>query len=134
MVLIGDGSIFREVDDRSIGGDLTLAILASNKHDSDPANVTPLLCWLSTKRNLINHATKAFAYKRIKNTSKKIVNTQSNIADVNEANISGVRAFSLKGLVNIVKEMQEQRSWITTKGLGITVTMNHESSDFKNFN
>jgi hypothetical protein len=63
-----------------------------------------------------------------------MVNTQSNIVDVNEANINGVRAFDLKGLVDTVEEMQEQGPWITAKGLGVIVTMNHESFDFKNFN
>jgi hypothetical protein len=117
----------------SIGADSKLAILASNRHDSNPTTVTPLLCWLSTKHNLIDLATKAFPYKRIENTSRKIVNTQSNIADVNEANINGVRALDLKGLVDTVEKMQEQGPWITAKGLGVTVTMNHESFDFENF-
>jgi hypothetical protein len=85
-----------------------LAFLALNQHDSDPTTITPLLRWLSTKHNLIDLATKAFPCKRIENTSKKIVNTQSNIAYVNEVNISGVRALSSKGLADTVKEMQEQ--------------------------
>jgi hypothetical protein len=74
----------------SIGGDSTLAISASNQHDSDPATITPLLHRLSTKHNLIDLSTKAFPCKRIENTSKKMVKTQSNIVDVNEANINGV--------------------------------------------
>jgi hypothetical protein len=37
-----------------------------------------------------------------------MVNTESNIADVNEANINGVRALDSKGLVDTVEEMQEQ--------------------------
>jgi hypothetical protein len=118
----------------SIGGDSTLAILASNRHDLDPATVTPLLHWLSTKHNLIDLSTKAFPYKRIENTSKKMVNTQSNIADVNEANINGVQALDSKGLVDTVEKMQEPRPWITAKGLDVTVTMNHESFNFENFN
>jgi hypothetical protein len=52
-----------------------------------------------------------------------MVNTQTNIADVNEANITGVRALDSTGLVNIVEKMQEQGPWITAKGLGVTVTM-----------
>jgi hypothetical protein len=55
-----------------------------------------------------------------------------NIADVNEANTNGVRALDSKGLVDTVETMQEQGPWITTKGLVVTVTMNHES--FENFN
>jgi hypothetical protein len=82
--------------DMSIGGDSTLVILALNRHDSDPATITPLLCWLSTKHNLIYLATKAFPCKRIENTSKKIVNTESNIADVNDANINEVQALDSK--------------------------------------
>jgi hypothetical protein len=120
--------------DMSIGGDSMLAILASNRHDSDPATVTPLLCWLSTKHNLIDLATKAFPCKQIENTSKKMVNTQSNIADVNEANINGVRALDSKGLVDTVEKMQEQGPWITAKGLGVTITMHHKRLNFKNFN
>jgi hypothetical protein len=120
--------------DMWIGGDSTFAILASNRHDSDPAIVTPLLRWLSTKHNLIDIAMKPFPCKRIENTSKKIVNTQSNIADVNEVNINGVRALDSKGLVDTFEKMQEQGPWITAKGLGVTVTMNHESFDFENFN
>jgi hypothetical protein len=96
--------------DMSICGDSALAILTSNRHDSNPATITPLLRWLSTKHNLIDLATKAFPCKRIENTSKKIVNTQSNIADVNEANINGVRALHSKGLVDTVDEMQEQEA------------------------
>jgi hypothetical protein len=61
-----------------------------------------------------------------------MVNTQLNIADVNEANTNGVRALDSKGLVDTVETMQEQGPWITTKGLGVTVTTNHES--FQNFN
>ena len=85
-----------------------MAILASNQHDSDPATVIPLLRWLSTKYNLIDLATKAFPCKRIEHTRKRTVNTQSKIADVNEANINGVLALDSKGLVNTVEEMQEQ--------------------------
>jgi hypothetical protein len=83
---------------------------------------------------MIDLATKAFPCKRIENTSKKMINTQLNIVDVNEVNINGVRALDSKGLVDIVGEMQEQGPWITAKGLGVTVIMNHESFDFKNFN
>ena len=70
--MIGAGPIFREVEDKSIGGGSTLTILASNQHDSDPATATPLLRWLSTKHNLIDIGTKAFPCKRIENTSKKV--------------------------------------------------------------
>jgi len=44
---------------------------ASNQHDSNPATATPLLCWLSTKHNLIDLAKKAFSTSESKNTSKK---------------------------------------------------------------
>jgi hypothetical protein len=120
--------------DMSIGGDSTLVILASNRHDSDPATIAPLLRWLSTKQNLIDLATKAFPCNRIDNTSKKMVNTQSNIASVNEANINRVRALVSKELVDTVEKMQKQGPWITAKGLGVTVTMNHKSFNFENFN
>ena len=45
---------------------------ASNQHDSNPATVTPLLRWLSTKHNLIDLAKKAFPTSESKNTSKKV--------------------------------------------------------------
>jgi hypothetical protein len=105
----------REVDDRSIGGDSTLVILASNQLDSDPTTVTPVLRWLSTKPNLIGLATKTFPCKRNENTSKKTVHTQSNIADVIEVNISGVRALDSKGIVDTVEKMQEQEPCIAGK-------------------
>jgi hypothetical protein len=63
-----------------------------------------------------------------------MVNTQSNIEDVNEANINGVWALDLKGLVDTVEKMQELGPWITVKGLGVTVIMNQQSFDFENFN
>ena len=72
---------------------------------------------------MIDLAEKAFPCKRIENTSKKTVNTQSEIADVNEANLKGVRALELKGLIDTVEEMQERRPWITVKGFVTTVTM-----------
>ena len=52
-----------------------------------PATITLLLCWLSTKHNLIDLAKKAFSCKRIEEHKQKRVNTQSEIADVYEAKI-----------------------------------------------
>ena len=52
-----------------------------------------------------------------------MVNTQSKIADVYEANMKGVRALESKGLIDTVEEMQERGPWITVKGLVATVTM-----------
>jgi hypothetical protein len=42
------------------------------RHDSNPATVTPLLCWLLTKHNLIDLAKKAFPASESKNISKKV--------------------------------------------------------------
>ena len=67
----------------SIGGELDVDGPASNQTRFALATVTPLLRWLSTKHNLIDLAMKAFSCKRIENTSKKTVNTQSEITDVN---------------------------------------------------
>jgi hypothetical protein len=50
----------------------TLAIRLQIRHDSNPATVTPLLRWLSTKHNLIDLAKKAFSASESKNTSKKV--------------------------------------------------------------
>jgi hypothetical protein len=55
----------------SIGGDSTLAILVSNQHDLDPATITPLLHWLSTKHNLIDLATKAFPASESRTQARK---------------------------------------------------------------
>jgi hypothetical protein len=50
----------------------TLAIWLQIRHDWNPATVTPLLHWLSTKHNLIDLAKKAFPVSESKNTSKKV--------------------------------------------------------------
>ena len=70
-----------------IGGDLDVDDPASNQRDSNPATATPLLRWLSTKHNLIDLAKKAFSCKRIEEHKQKRVNTQSEIADMDEAKI-----------------------------------------------
>jgi hypothetical protein len=54
-----------------IGGDLNGDDPASDQQDSNSATATPLLCWLSTKHNLIDLAKKAFPASESKNTSKK---------------------------------------------------------------
>ena len=66
---------------------MTLAIRLLISTIRSQATVTPLLCWLSTKHNLIDLAEKAFPASESKNTSKKRINTQSGIADVYEAKI-----------------------------------------------
>jgi hypothetical protein len=53
-----------------------------------PANVTPLLHWLSTKHNSIDLAKKAFPYKRIEEHKLERINTQFEIADVYEAKMN----------------------------------------------
>jgi hypothetical protein len=49
-----------------------MAIQLQIRHDSNPATVTPLLRWLSTKHNLIDLAKKAFSASESKSTSKKV--------------------------------------------------------------
>ena len=49
--------------------------------------------WLSTKHNLIDLAKKAFPASESKNTSKKRVNMQSEIAYVYEAKNKGLKIF-----------------------------------------
>jgi len=61
----------------SICGELDVGDPASNQHDSNPATVTPLLRWLSTKRNLIDLAKKAC--KRIEEHKQDDKNSQSEI-------------------------------------------------------
>jgi hypothetical protein len=57
----------------------TLAIRLQIRHDSNPATVTPLLRWLSTKHNLI---------ERIEEHKQEGKNTQSEIPNMNDANIN----------------------------------------------
>ena len=66
------GPIFRKVKVRSIGGQLDVDSPASNQHDSNPATTIPLLCWLSTKHNLIDFIEKAFPASEMKEISKKM--------------------------------------------------------------
>ena len=65
-----------------------LMIRLQIRHDSNPATATPWLRWLSTKHNLIDLAKKAFPASESKNTSKRTVNVQSKIANMDEAKIS----------------------------------------------
>jgi len=64
--------IFREVIGKFDCGELDVYDPASNQHDSNPATITPLLRWLSTKHNLIDLAKKAVPVSESKNTSKKV--------------------------------------------------------------
>ena len=68
----GSGPIFWEVIGKFDCGELDVGDPASNQHDSNPATVTPLLHWLSTKHNLIDLAKKAVPASESKNTSKKV--------------------------------------------------------------
>ena len=65
-----------------------LMIWLQIRHDSNPATATPLLRWLSTKHNLIDLAEKAFPVSESKNTGLRTVNTQSEIANMDEAKIN----------------------------------------------
>ena len=67
------GPIFQEVAGKFNFVEISmLAIRLQIKHDSNPATVTPLLHWLSTKHNLIDLAKKAFPASESKSTSKKV--------------------------------------------------------------
>ena len=66
------GPIFREVVDKFDCRELDVRDPASNQHDSNPATITPLLRWLSTKHNLIDLAKKAVPASESKNTIKKV--------------------------------------------------------------
>jgi hypothetical protein len=65
-----------------------MAIRLQIRHDLNPTTVTPLLRWLSTKHNLIDLAKKAFPASESKSTRKEGKNTQSKIANINDANIN----------------------------------------------
>jgi len=92
----------------SICGELNVGGPASNQHDSNPATVTPLLRCLSTKHNLIDLAKKAFSsYKRIEEHKQESINTQSEIADMNDANIQmRVQELGSKRLINTVEQIK----------------------------
>jgi hypothetical protein len=71
--MMSTGPIFREVAGKFDFVEIsTLAIWLQIRHDSNPATVTPLLHWLSTKHNLIDLAKKAFPASESKSTSKKV--------------------------------------------------------------
>ena len=71
--VMSTGPIFREVADKFNFVEIsTLVIRLQIRRDSNPATVTPLLCWLSTKHNLIDLAKKAFPANESKSTSKKV--------------------------------------------------------------
>ena len=53
-----------------------------------PATVTPLLCWLSTKPQLDWSPQEGFPYKQIEEHKQERVNSQYEIADVYEVNMS----------------------------------------------
>ena len=73
LELMSTGLIFREVADKFDFVEIsTLAIRLQIRRDSNPATVTPLLHWLSTKHNLIDLAKKAFPASESKSTSKKV--------------------------------------------------------------
>jgi len=93
----------------SICGELDVGDPASNQQDSNPATVTPLLRWLSTKHNLIDLAKKAFLCKRIEEHKQESINTQSKIADMNDANIQmRVQKLGSKGLIDTVEEIKNR--------------------------
>ena len=71
LLMRSSPDLFREVGINSISGELDVDDPASNQQDSNPATVTPLLRWLSTKHNLIDLVEKAFPASESKNTSKK---------------------------------------------------------------
>ena len=71
--MMSTGPIFREVADKFDFMEIsTLAIRLQIIRDSNPATVTPLLRWLSTKHNLIDLTKKAFPASESKSTSKKV--------------------------------------------------------------
>jgi hypothetical protein len=55
--------------------DLDIDDPASNRHDSNSATATPLLCWLPTKHSLIDLTKKVFPASELRTRAKKKVNT-----------------------------------------------------------
>ena len=91
--------IFREVRVRSIGVDLDVDDPASNQQDSNLATATPLAQLDWPRRE-------GFSCKRIEEHKQEDVNTQYDIANMNEAKQRGVRELDLKGLIDTVKEIK----------------------------
>ena len=79
---------------------------ASNQHDSKSSN-----CY-TTAPLVINQAQldwlrrEGFSCKRIEERKQEDVITQSDIANMNEANQKGVRELDSKGLINTTEEIK----------------------------
>ena len=77
---------------------------------------------------MIDLAKKDVPASESKNTSKKIKNTQSKIANMNDAIIKRVQKLGSKGLIDTVEEIKNGGAWITVKGFVTIVIINDSVS------
>ena len=93
----GLGPIFREVKIRSIGGDSTLATRLLIRHDSKSCNCYTTALLVINQAQLGWTHQEGFFCKRIEEHKQERINTQSEIADMDEAKIKmGFKLWSQK--------------------------------------
>ena len=102
----GVGPIFREVEVNSIGGVCDVGNPASNQHDSKSSNRYTTAPLVINQAQLDWPRREGFSCKRIEEHKQEDVNTQSDIANMNEVNQRGVREFDSKGLIDTVEEIK----------------------------
>ena len=79
---------------------------ASNQHDSKSNNRYTTAPLIINQAQLDWPRWEGFSCKRIEKHKQEDVNTQSDIANMNEANQRGIRELDSKGLIDIVEEIK----------------------------
>ena len=79
---------------------------ASNQHDSKSSNRYTTTLLVINQAQFDWSRREDFSCKRIEEHKQEDVNTQSDIANMNEANQRGVRELNFKGLIDTVEEMK----------------------------
>ena len=102
----GVGPIFREVEVSSIGGVCDIGDPASNQHDSKSSNHYTTALLVINQAQLDWPRREGFSCKRIEGHKQERVNTQSNIANMDDVNQRGVQELDSKGLIDIVEEIK----------------------------
>ena len=76
---------------------------ASNQHDLKSSNCYTTALLVINQAQLDCPRREGFSCKRIEEHKQEDVNTQSDIANMNEANQRGIRELDSKGLIDIVE-------------------------------
>ena len=100
------GLIFREVEVNSIGGVSMLVIQLLIRHDSKSSNCYTTAPLVINQAQLDWPRREGFSCKRIEEHKQKDVNTQSDIANMNEANQRGVQELDSKEPIDTVEEIK----------------------------